>query len=249
MIDEKGEEKPIVTDRPHFCEASSLVGLGAWQVETGYTFYSSNSGGQSTMTSSLPEGLLRVGVFANWFEFRLGANFLSERTRYQGLGTSDGGFDDLYLGAKIGLFGQNGWLPEVALFPQTRVPVGQKDLTDDAWLPGFNLAYSWVITDWLELECNTQLNRRRDDDAKFYVELIQAANFEYQLSKRLGAFTEWFALIPDESESATARPEHYFHTGLVYLITPVLQYDIHAAVGLNEWASDFFAGTGLSARF
>jgi len=29
----------IVTDRPHFSEASSLVGLGVTQIETGYSFF------------------------------------------------------------------------------------------------------------------------------------------------------------------------------------------------------------------
>jgi hypothetical protein len=123
------EDAPIVTDRPHFSEASSLVGLGVWQIETGYTYYGNDDDVERTGTSSLPEALLRVGLFVNWFELRIGTNFLSERTRTNGHRESNGGFDDLYLGAKLGLFEQKGWLPEVALFPQTRIPVGQKDFT------------------------------------------------------------------------------------------------------------------------
>lgn len=105
------------------------------------------------------------------------------------------------------------------------------------------------MNDWLELECNTQLNRRRDDIRIFYAEFIQTANVEYQLTEKLGAFTEWFGLMPHGAESPTAGPQHYFHAGFVYLITPNIQYDIHAAVGLNDQSDDFFAGTGLSARF
>jgi hypothetical protein len=226
-----------------------LVGLGRWQIETGYTYFGDSENGARESTSSLPEALLRMGVLAEWFELRIGANFITNRSQLAGASDSNGGFDDLYLGAKLALFEQKGWLPEVALFPQTRIPVGQSEISDHAWLPGFNLAYSWVLNDWLELECNTQLNRRRDDTDNFYAEFIQTANVEYQLNEKLGAFTEWFGLMPNGASSPSAGPEHYFHSGFVYLITPNLQYDVHAAVGLNEHADDFFAGSGLSARF
>jgi hypothetical protein len=248
-IEEDASDSPIVTDRPHFSEASSLVGLGRWQIETGYTYYGDRNNGVQTGTSSLPETLLRIGILAEWFELRIATNFINSKTRFAGTQDSNGGFDDLYLGAKLAFFEQKGWLPEVALFPQTRVPVGQRELTDNAWLPGFNLAYSWVINEWLELECNTQLNRRRDDTGTFYAEFTQTANLEYQLSEKLGAFTEWFGFMPNGANASSAGPQHYFHAGFVYLITPNLQYDIHAATGLNKHADDYFAGTGLSARF
>lgn len=243
------EAGPIVTDRPHFSEASSLVGLGRWQIETGYTYFGNSGNGARESTSSLPEALFRIGMLAEWFELRIGANFITNQSQLAGASDSNGGFDDLYLGAKLALFQQKGWLPEVAIFPQTRVPVGQVELSDHAWLPGFNLAYSWVLNDWLELECNTQLNRRKNDTEAFYAEFIQTANLEYQLKEKLGAFTEWFGLMPSGANSSSVGPEHYFHGGFVYLITPNLQYDVHAALGLNEHADDFFAGTGLSARF
>jgi hypothetical protein len=244
------EVTPIVTDRPHLSEASSLVGLGVWQIESGYTYFVNDSGSDRTLTSSFPETLLRAGLFVPWFEFRLGSNFIGQRIwGPDGKADSNGGFDDLYLGAKLAFFEQKGWLPEVAIFPQTRVPVGQRELTDNAWLPGFNLAYSWVITDWLELECNTQLNRRREETGGFYAEIIQTANIEYQLTKKLGAFTEWFGALPDGADDSSTGPIHYFHAGLAYLITFNIQFDVHAAAGLNEHSEDFFVGSGLSARF
>ncbi|MBY0587197.1 transporter [bacterium] len=250
LPDDDDGDDAIVTDRPHLSEASSLVGLGVWQIESGYTYFGNNNHDTRTNTSSLPETLLRAGLFVPWFEFRLGANFFNERTWHSdGSRDSNAGFDDLYLGAKLGLFQQRGWLPEVAIFPQTRVPVGQRELSDHAWLPGFNLAYSWVITDWLELECNTQLNRRREESGGFYAEVIQTANFEYQFTERLGGFTEWFGAMPNGADDSATGPVHYFHAGLVYLITPNIQVDVHAAKGLSDHSNDFFAGPGLSARF
>lgn len=247
--DKAEHEDKIVTDRPHFCEASSLVGLGRVQLETGYSFFQDNERGTRVRTFSFPEPLLRVGVLAEWFEFRLGYNYLIEQTRLAegGFGRASGS-DDLYVAAKLALTEQAGWLPEMAIFPQMRVPTGSRAFTNNQVLPGFNLAYSWVITDWLEVECNSQLNRRRDDTNQFYAEFIQAVNLEYELTNRIGAFTEWFCFVPNGS--ATAQTQHYFHAGFVYFVTDNIQLDIHSAVGLNRAADDLaLTGVGCSIRY
>lgn len=258
--EEEDHEDSIVTDRPHFSEASSLVGLGRIQFETGYTYthdaspvsalFGSPGGSQRVVTHSFPETLMRAGLFADWFEFRLAYNFLIEQTDAPGTPrTTYRGSDDLYVGAKLALAEQQGWMPEMAIFPQALLPTGDSHFTSGQVLPGFNLAYSWKINDFVELECNTQVNRRRDDAEHYYTEFIQTANVEYTFTEKLGGFTEWFCFIPNGAISSTALPQHYFHGGFVYLLTKNLQYDVHAAIGLNEPADDYFAGTGLSVRF
>ena len=107
---EEPEVDRIVTDRPHFSEASSLVGLGTVQLETGYSFFRNEDGGVKTTLKSFPEPLLRVGVLAEWFEFRLAYNYLIERTSSP-LGSSRAsGSDDLYLGAKLALAKPSVWV-------------------------------------------------------------------------------------------------------------------------------------------
>ena len=241
-------EDRIVTDRPHFCEASSLVGLGRVQLETGYSYFRDDDHGTRVQTHSIGEPLLRAGVFAEWFEFRLGYNYLVEPTRPAiGAPSRLSGSDDLYVAAKLALTEQAGWLPEMAIFPQMRVPSGSSAFTSGQVLPGFNFAYSWKFNDWLELECNTQLNRRRDDANQFYTEFIQAVNFEYELTHRLGAFTEWFCFVP--TGVSVAQTQHYFHTGFVYFVNNNIQLDIHSAIGLNRAADDLaFTGVGFSIR-
>src|SRR4030095_7370854 len=94
--EEEEELDRIVTDRPHFSEASSLVGLGTVQLETGYTFFRNDDGGVKTTLHSFPEPLLRVGVFAEWFEFRLAYNYLIENTTTRAGSTRASGSDDIY---------------------------------------------------------------------------------------------------------------------------------------------------------
>ena len=126
-------KNPLVTDRPDFTESSVGVGWGVRQVEFGYTFTSSSSGGVRVRTQTAGEQLLRAGVHADWLEFRLGMvpGFLSdsidgfdlslplvfEQTRTNGAASSTAGFPDLYTGFKVALFPQEGNLPEVADSP------------------------------------------------------------------------------------------------------------------------------------
>jgi hypothetical protein len=245
---EIGGPQTMVTDRPHFSEASSLVGLGRVQLETGYSVFHDRAAGGSVTAQSFGEPLLRTGVFAEWFEFRIASTYVTERSQAPVGESYLSGVDDLYLGAKLALTEQMGILPEMAIFPQARVPLGVSGISSDHVLPGFNFAYSWMLTDHIELECNSQLNRRVDDVGHLYVEAIQTANVEYELTDKLNAFTEWFMFTP--CGALAARTQHYFHGGFWYLVRPNIQFDIHAGIGLSKASDDLaFTGAGFSVRY
>lgn len=59
-------DEDLVTDRPDFTEASSVVGLGVLQIESGYTYTHDTAGTVRTQEHSYPEMLFRYGIFANW---------------------------------------------------------------------------------------------------------------------------------------------------------------------------------------
>src|SRR6516164_8294375 len=86
------EEDHLDADRPHFPEASTTVGKGRAILESGYTF---TKKGDSFLSHSGPEALLRVGMFADWFEFRVGQNFLQQRQNVAGAATTASGAQDL----------------------------------------------------------------------------------------------------------------------------------------------------------
>ena len=69
------EEDRLDPDRPHFPEASTTVGNGRAILEAGYTLAAK----ESSFSHSFPEALLRVGMFADWFEFRIGENFVVQK--------------------------------------------------------------------------------------------------------------------------------------------------------------------------
>lgn len=238
----------IVTDRPHLAEAASTVGLGRVQVETGYTFYSDSSAGTTTQLHSYPETLVRAGLFQEWFEFRIQYNAFSESVGVPAGTSFLQGSDDLYLGAKVALAAQAGILPELTIFPQMKVPTGSPAYSADEVLPGMNFVYAWRVGERIEIECNTNVNRRRNPEAAgFYTEYLQTFNFEYDLSRRVMLFNEFVVFA--QVGGVGVPQQAYSHGGLHWFLLPNLQVDVHAAVGLNEAAADFFGGSGLSWRW
>ena len=259
-------EGPLVTDRPDFTEAASAVGAGVAQVEFGYTFTADDGGADGrTRTHSIGEPLLRLGAGADWLELRFAWNYAAETT---GVGaaagtprdTADGG-EDVYLGAKIALTPQAGWLPETAVIPQMTVPTGGDAFTADRVLPGANLVYAWELTDRLATGGSTQVNavvaglapvpvpgtgvNVGADDA--FAELAQSWTVAGSVTDRVGAYAEYFAFFPLDAPGEA--DEHYLNGGFTYLLSDDVQYDARAGFGLNGAADDFFAGTGLSVRF
>jgi hypothetical protein len=115
-------------------------------------------------------------------------------------------------------------------------------------LPGLNWIYAWELNDWLSVAGSSQLNRALDDaNGEPYGLFAQSAVAGISLTDCLGAFSEWFAFVPDGAE--TVRTQHYYNAGCTYLINDDMQFDIRAGVGLSNHADDFFAGPGLSVRF
>lgn len=242
--------EPIVTDRPDFTEASSTVGKGRVQLETGYTYVRDRSDGVLRSAHSYPEALLRVGLFTDWFEFRLGQNLGSERETPGDSTRFITGADDLYVGAKLGLTEQAGVLPEAAVVLQATVPTGAESRSAGRVLPGVNLLYGWdVIEDKITFGGSSQGLSTVDDNRHTYLTLAQSLTVGYTLTERVGAYTEWFAFFPSGATAPGVGPEHYLNGGFTFRPVPYLQFDVRAGVGLNRRADDFFVGSGVSVRY
>jgi hypothetical protein len=242
-----GRDEPLASDRPDFTEASSTVGRGVVQFELGYTYISDDDGPNHAHTHSYPEMLARIGILADWLEFRIAYNHGTVAEEFDPLPLNTfSASEDLYLGFKIMLTPQEGILPEMSIMPQWTVPTGDDELTADMVLPGVNWLYGWDINDWLSTAGSTQINKAVDDLGEIYYEWAQSWTFGYTLTEHWGAYTEWFVLVPSGSD--VARTQHYFNGGFVFPITNNLQFDIRAGVGLSDASDDFFTGAGMVIR-
>jgi len=239
------EEERLDPDRPHFPEATTTVGKGRVVLESGYTFTEKRS---SFSSHTYPEALLRVGMFAEWFEFRIGQNVLRQEQTVAGTTTRESGAQDLYLGGKLALIEQDGYVPQTALIPQMTVPTGSPGVTAGRVLPGLNVDFSWeIVKDLFDVELLIATNSVADNDRTSHVEIATGLTAAFALTRKLQAFVEWDAFYPVGATSVGMR--HYAVGGLVYFITKNIEVDIRAGAGLNSQANDVIAGTGFAVRY
>jgi len=243
------DDERLDPDRPHFPEASTTVGKDRAVLESGYTL--ANKGG-ALLSHSFPEALLRVGMFTDWFEFRIGQSFLHEEEKTGGVTNVRSGGQDLYLGMKLALTEQRNLFPAIAVIPQMMVPTGSNDLTANRVLPGLNVDMTWqIVKNFFSVEVLIANN----EVAGKYTDEIHASHFEtatgitaaLQITKKLEAFAEWDAIY--QIDGADRGPRHYAVGGLVYFITPDLEIDGRAGVGLNDRSNNLITGVGFAVRF
>ncbi len=257
---EPEQEKRIDTDRPHFPEASTTVGLGRVVIESGATYYAARST-EFQHQLSAPEALVRVGLFADWFELRASQNWASQSvpvaytpipggpttTRLQ----KQVGFEDTYLGVKLALTEQEQWMPESALILSMTVPTGAAPFTNNAVMPGINYDFSWeVIKDLLSIEGVVEGAGATDQLGHHYTSTATGLTAVIDLAPNLQNFTEWFGIYSlGAIDPGLGGPQHYVVTGFVYFIGKDMEIDIRAGVGLTEHSSNYLVGSGFSVRY
>jgi len=244
------EDDSIKTDRPTFTPSSSTVGRNTAQLETGYTFTHEREQGVTVNSHSYPEASLRFGILADWLEGRIRQNFLSTETAGPGSSTSQTGAEDLLLGVRLGLTKQRLCLPETSIILQMSVPSGSHFLTQKEVLPGVIAVFGWeVIKNRFSVSGSFSANRALDGENHFYNLLAESLVLDWSLTRRLDFFAEWYALTPCGAIDPATGPQPFFHTGMTFKVTPNVQLDGHAGLGLNHHADEFFTGVGLSMRY
>jgi hypothetical protein len=254
-----GDEEPtkrIDADRPHFPEASTTVGLGRVVLESGYTF---NSQGGTFHSHSFPEANLRIGMFAEWFEFRIQQDFFNQTQTLDDVKHNDKGAADLSLGVKLALTEQKGCLPESAIILQMTVPSGARAFTFGQVEPGVNYDFSWdVIKDKFSIEGVISANGNHVltagqeplEAGHSFVQFATGLTAVFDITHNLQNFTEWYGLYPAGGRGdPDVGPQHYLVTGFLYYFSDNFFIDVRAGVGLTEHSNDYLLGSGLAIRY
>jgi hypothetical protein len=250
QADSTPEDSPIKTDRPTFTPSSSTVGKHVIQLETGYTFTHDRAQGVTVDSHTYPEANLRFGILADWLEGRIGQNFASTNMGGPGSSASHTGAADLLLGVKLGLAKQQECLPETAVILQMSVPTGSPFLTQKEVLPGIIAIFGWdIIKNRLSATGSLSANRALDGAGHFYTLLAESLVLNWSLTTKLDVFGEGYALTPSGAIDPITGPRPFFDTGWTFKVTPNLQLDGRAGLGLNHHADEFFTGLGLSVRY
>ena len=231
----------IVTDRPDATEASSTVGKGVLQFETGGLYESFEENAIKSENFTYNTMLIRYGILEN-VEFRLGWNFVEGITTVNGnkLDNVTSGLSPLLLGLKIDIAEENGLMPEIALIGHV-FPIfsASTDFRPETTAIDFRLSLSHTLSEKSSIGYNIGAQWGNDSPE---AAAIYTVAYGYSFTDKFGMYTELYGDLPEDSSA-----NHFWNAGLTYLASKDLQFDIYAGTSITL-GQDLLLGMGLSYR-
>lgn len=231
----------LVTDRPDATEASSTVGKGVLQFETGGLYESFEDENIKSENYTFNTMLVRYGLLDN-LEFRLGWNFVEGQTKVNGNKLDDvtSGLTSLLLGLKIDIAEEDGAMPEIALIGHV-FPIfsASADYRPETTAVDFRLSLSHTLGEKSSIGYNIGAQWGNDSPE---AAAIYTVAYGYSLSDKFGFYAELYGDLPEDNSA-----NHYWDAGFTYLASKDLQFDIYGGTSITE-GQDLLLGMGLSYR-
>ncbi|MBT8375533.1 MAG: transporter [Bacteroidia bacterium] len=238
---EENAVQPLVTDRPDATEASSTVGKGILQFETGGQYESFEKNNIKSEDYTFNTMLIRYGILDN-LELRLGWDFVEGVTKVNGntLDNVTSGFSPLLLGMKLDITEENGAMPEIALIGHV-FPVfsASADYRPEYTGVDFRFSLSHTLSERSSLGYNIGAQWGNDSPE---AAAIYTLAYGYSISEKLGLYAELYGDLPEDSSA-----NHYWDAGITYLVNNDLQLDTYVGTSITE-GQDFLLGLGFSYR-
>ncbi len=231
----------FTTDRPGVGDTAYLVPQGFVQLEGGVTYQHDRTGApsQRITTVSVPNTLIRIGVF-DVMELRfLGGEYVYEKTSTGNQDNHDDGVSAPIIGTKLQLTEEDRQTPQTALFLNLTLPVGSERLHPDDVTPDFKMAANYSISESVSWEGN--LGAGWEDGLNNITGFYTTA-LGLSITDKFTPFAEFFGNINGPST-------HAFDAGFTYLVLPTLQLDLSGGPALTDAATDWFIAAGVSYRF
>lgn len=228
----------IITDRPDQTEASSVIPLNSFQLETGFLVQDYKSDDRDTRGIALPNVLLRISL-TEWMELRLVNQFEFNYVLTEYINVRTSGFSDLQLGTKIQIFRKEESRTEVAFLAHGIIPSSFLEEGSDV---NFGLISRFLIshklTDKLGLGYNIGYDQLGDGDGN----LTYTMSLSLGLNDKIACFFEGYGEYAEFEEFGLN-----FDAGVTYLVLPNIQLDYSFGLGLTENMN--FISAGLSWNF
>jgi hypothetical protein len=231
----------LVTDRPDATEASSTVGKGILQFETGGFYETFEENNIKLEDYTFNTMLIRYGLLDN-LELRLGWNFVEGVTTVNGnkLDNVMSGLSPLLLGMKIDIAEENGAMPEIAIIGHV-FPVfsASTDYRPEYTGIDFRLSLSHTLNDNSSLGYN--IGAQWGDDS-LEAAAIYTIAYGHSITSKFGMYAELYGDLPEDSSA-----NHYWDAGVTYLVNNDLQLDAYFGTSITK-GQDLLLGLGLSYR-
>lgn len=234
-------ESPLVTDRPDATEASSTVGKGILQIETGGLYESFEENNIKLEAYTYNTTLVRYGILDN-LELRVGWDFTEGITKVNDneLNNVASGLSPLLLGVKLDIAKEKGGMPEIALighvFP---LFTASRDYRPETTAIDFRFSLSHTLSDNSSLGYN--IGGQWGNDSSEAAAIYTIA-YGYSINEKIGAYAELYGDMPEDSSA-----NHFWDAGLTYLVSNDLQLDAYLGSSITK-GQDLLFGLGASFR-
>lgn len=234
-------EKPdLVTDRPDQTEASTLVPIGALQVETGFVYEHDEFEGLELKSYTYNTSLIKYGVNEN-LELRLITEYLGEWAKLNDVSPTEiQGFSPIALGVKLRISEEKNFWPQTSMIAHMNFRTGGKDFKPTYTATDFRFTFAHTLSDKWALSYNLGAQWDGETAEATYLYTLSLACV---VTDKMGAFIEGYSFFPERGAA-----DNRIDGGITYKFTPMIQYDISAGIGVSEVSPDYFISTGLSFR-
>jgi hypothetical protein len=234
-----GDVRDFAPDRPSRSDSPFTVPDGFVQFESDLVNYTHTGQILQSLDPTFKYGLTNLTDI----EVQLGG-LISQQNGSQ---TAEG-FGDVTVRAKFNLVGDDGGAVTAALIPYIKIPTAPAPIGNGQVEGGVNapllfaLPYSFSLT--IEPEIAVLKNALNDGKQASF---SGVANLGRNIFGNLSGFVE----IYDQTytDRAAKGPNVTFDYGLAYLVTPAIQLDAGANVGLNRSTPSLNVYTGIAFRF
>ncbi|WP_282042396.1 transporter [Winogradskyella flava] len=238
---ESNSSQPLVTDRPDATEASSTVGKGVLQFETGAIYDTFEKDNIKTENFTYNTMLIRYGILDN-FELRLGWNFIEGVTKINNkkLDNVTSGLTPLLLGMKVDIAEEKDGMPEIALIGHV-FPIfsASEDYRPESTAVDFRFSLSHTLSKKSSIGYN--IGGQWGNDSSEAAAIYTLA-YGYSFTEKFGMYAELYGELPEDSSA-----NHYWDAGVTYLVSNDLQLDAYFGTSITK-GQDLLLGFGFSYR-
>ncbi|NLT70945.1 MAG: transporter [Verrucomicrobiaceae bacterium] len=228
--------RDLSPDRPDTTESPITVDAGAWVVEASFFDWRRDKGNHSytVMATNLKVGLTDRIDFQTVFD--------TYTWQDPATGAGSEGFGDVTLRLKYNLWGNDGGKTGFALFPFLKIPTDTA-ISNGVVEGGLILPYSIDLADGIGLGLMAEFDAVHDGVTDYDLEFVHSAVLGFDLTERLGLFTEYIGV------AGPTPYQVYASTGLTFAIHRDFVLDTGVQIGLNDAAEDIGVFAGFTKRF
>ena len=239
------------TDRPPKANVPYTVDAGHFQYETDIVNFADQwSGSAPGYTLLAPNPTLKAGLTNNVDLEANIAPLVGVRTLNSpnGMFSTMWGYGDLFMRAKVNLWGNDGGSSAMALIPWVKVPTATPGIGNGAVEFGLIAPFAFSLPNNFTLLFNSEIDGLKDSvgDSQ-HANYVNLVTLGHPLVKDVTLYVE---LWSDYNNDPTRRTGQLsFDTAIAWLVRPNLQLDFGADYGLSSATPNVQVFAGVSQRF